>query len=607
MVDPRIAFDRPQPSCAACGVDLPAEPPPEPTSLVLFEPRIELVLCPSCRSRARSDGPPPPPFEPEFRVQRALRLVLATDDDLRAALRAVAAAVGGGSQRTALATLLERLDDPRFDDHDAWERRVRAATGRPDPLDVAGWLATAALLGVDAAPVDELRRLCDRARGPDELGICFGAYCARRIGVLPFRPQDPLPDGRTGRLLEAADRALLASAPPRRHPLSLRVAQIRTGVLIALARGAHADAQLGLLGQDDPRTHLLRGLRFVQQDHLAAADREFRAACDSPFSGFDDAIDAAALWNRTMRALDATRVHEARDALRACCRLAPNDVEARLALGHAYVQSARDDVAREVLGSLLDVPAIAHVRSLAEDQHLAPEQRTAGRLLYASCLLRLGEPRAAVAVLEPELAAEGEPASRRAEVLRLLAHCDMALGRDEDALAHLRDAAALDTSAAFATEVAWTFGRALRARIELHGLSGLSELADLHAWVAGPLRRRYGDRFAMLLLGLTLHQLDSGFRPQHGFGLEWTFLNAQAATALTAQYQACLCLARHQPAGALQHDLAALGNAGAPLPWASLAAVWSAARAARPDEVEELRRRLVELVGRLLGAIGAPG
>lgn len=579
MSEPRISFGHTPRSCTVCG----EEPGPDREPLVDLtfpQPPAVLPLCTSCAARIRADGPPPPPVVPEFRFAGPLRLPIATADDLRALLRAVAAA----APEAEVVELLERSHEPRLADHEAWAKRI---AGRPRPLDVAGLLVTAALLGLEPEPVERMRALVDSARGSDELTACFGAYCARSAGADEWRPGSER-TSREQRLLEAADRSLLFATLPSGHPLAQRMIQIRAGVALALGKTGSVDRLLELLGRDDPRAQLLRGLRAVQQDLARAADREFRAAAEHEFVGFDPEIGAAAAWNRAARALSATRFDEARDALRTYCRLRPDDVPARIVLGHAYFQSELHAVAREVVGDALEREALEHVRGIAEDTGLAPALRTEGVLLHASCLLRIGEAREARRLVERELDSGRATGERRTELARLAAQCALRDGEPEVALAHLAEPWATVRSAAVAHEVASAAAAAARDRIDLHGLQGLFQLVESYPWIGAALRKHYGALHTFLCASHALQQVRGELRPHPSFGMDWSWIGAQGANVQTSLFQAYDSLARHQLPAALRHDLSAQTAGAAAVPFATLAALLEASRTAAPDERERL-------------------
>ena len=588
-VDP-VSFTKPSASCSACAGEL-AEGQETRFDLALAPGTSIVALCATCAARVADDGRPPPPLVPEFRAMPSLKTPGVTRRDLLLVLDALAATAEPLDD--AVRALLARTREPKLADLDAWLARLAAGGRRPPALDLAGALVSGALLDIEPGTFDELARMADRAGSSDEFELAIGAAFAALGLAAKQRPDAP--PAHAQRLLELADRRFLLASLPVAHPLAVRARAMRLSIALARGRTDVVDAALARAPLGDARMHLLRGVRAAQQGNLWAADREFLLACNAQGVAEDDEILALALWNRAARAFAATRWPEGKDALRAYARLQAHDRSARLALGHAYVRCAMHAVAREALASVLDAGAMEHMEGLVTGDGLDPQARAEGVALYACCLLELGEPARAAAALTKELESEHGGGSRAPELHRLLARCAMLDARPERALDALAKAWLDVKSQALAHELAFAATSAARDALTLHGLAGLRALVERGVIPFDALRTHHGALSAFLFATFCSSQIRDGFKPAHGFGLDWNWLKLQGADARTSTVQAYSALARHQAPAAMRHDLGAVNSGGASVPFALIAALFRAAREAPRDEVELLLAALDEL------------
>lgn len=246
---------------------------------------------------------------------------------------------------------------------------------------------------------------------------------------------------------------------PTREPDALERAQdwLRGCYERAGAPGAPAalrDARLPLL------RGLIEGVRGNASGLQTSLDEALAWLEATPASapGGDpgrEGIELVVQRDRYVRYAHAQHMGEqATRALRRCCALRPDDRGLLLELARVYVQRALPGVAREVLEGRLgrrDVDealverevheALAEARAELERLRRGDPGDRDARLLHATCLVRLGSHREALAALDgeallDEVRAEPEPPHdpHRAEVLHLAGRCAWALEREQDAL-----------------------------------------------------------------------------------------------------------------------------------------------------------------------------
>ncbi|MBX3469532.1 MAG: hypothetical protein KF878_21885 [Planctomycetes bacterium] len=252
----------------------------------------------------------------------------------------------------------------------------------------------------------------------------------------------------------AADRA------PSREPDDLERAQ---DWLRALAERAAAPGAPDAL--QDPRLPLLRalveGLRGNARGLQAHLEEAAAWVARRPPSPERDALELVIQQDRYARHAQVQHTGDAAlAALRRCLALRPDDRGLLLELGRVYLRRAQPGVAREVLerspGAAVDdalVDRAVHDALAAARVELERLRRAGpdvssggpdglpdgldGRLLHAACLARLGQPREALALLDPEALLDDGGAPLRAEALHLAGRLAWELGRDDEATALL--------------------------------------------------------------------------------------------------------------------------------------------------------------------------
>ncbi|MCO5170226.1 MAG: hypothetical protein M9894_28150 [Planctomycetes bacterium] len=234
--------------------------------------------------------------------------------------------------------------------------------------------------------------------------------------------------------------------PPAREPDDLERAQ---DWLRALAERAAAPAAPDALR--DPRLPLLRalveGLRGNAGGLQAHVEEATAWVERRPPSPERDALELVIQQDRYARHAQVRHTGDAAlAALRRCLALRPGDRALLLELGRVYLRRAQPGVAREVLerrpgaaavdDALVDravTDALAEARVELERLRRGDPDDLDGRLLHAACLARLGQPREALAALDPEALLDDAGAPLRAEALHLAGRCAWELGRDEEA------------------------------------------------------------------------------------------------------------------------------------------------------------------------------
>jgi tetratricopeptide (TPR) repeat protein len=398
--------------CRLCGATLD----PEATfrlEVGLFERSYE--VCRPCRDDWSAGGRALLPFEPAFRGDRTYRWLGPVPEDARAILERIGNELG--------APIAGSLASAR-----------KAIEGKPTEADLAAGLAAALAAGEELAPHATLERLVDRHAKTDLTPVLLGlhAHAAAGSTLSGVRIEKPSNAGRKA-LLEAARSAyLLYSSFTLRDGLDGRIAALAAHVSLELGDSAGAEEKLRAARRQmdakaelrDARVPLYQALLSLRSGNLKAADDALAAG---RAWGGSNAVLAVFDFDTYVRAVEGGRFEVAREALKAYCRLRPDDTRALYALAHVFMKCSLDPVAREVLASL-------HAREPRDEDAL---------LLYATCLSRLGETRAAWQLLRDDLETDRDEEKLGAERRHLAGLCAQAEGHDDRALELLAEAWAL--------------------------------------------------------------------------------------------------------------------------------------------------------------------
>jgi len=586
---PAIGFSSKEATCDLCDGAAPERYP------VDFGMERAPQACAACRSAFDSGGLTLEPEPPAFVADREVRWVGIRGADLEELAERILDGLGVPADAEArtdvrcadVGLALDRLQRLRPE----LERAAAAAASEVPPagqrratteaLVVA--LVCAARAGVEVLPRESMDRLRMRADQQGDVGMLLGLHDHWRGSVGLGSASAPPPPSRVQQeLLDRARRQYLLAPDPSDTAWGRRWIALRAAVQLEAGRRDEARRLLedglrdGAAGAD-PRLLHLRALLYLQEGHHRPADDKLRAALDELARRPDRAqwrdVELATLHNLYVRAVGRDRWADACGALRAYCRLAPEEVDARFDLAHAYVASSLDPVAREVLGGVLDETATATFRACYE--HM--QRRAEGVMLYATCLLRLGRAAEGASesrrrhaeearrVLERHLESAGDSDPRTAEGWGLLAHCCRELGDPESALEAAGRAHALDGSAARGREL-WFFAHeALRHCLALD--VGPETVVDAIREHVPGLRAAMGDLHAGHLLLYLLHRGESGVHLSTGAaGLELggslrsTHYDGSTQLAYTS-------LVAHNPVQAWQRNHQAVRQGALPIPF----------------------------------------
>ncbi|HZU99091.1 MAG TPA: hypothetical protein VFF73_20460 [Planctomycetota bacterium] len=399
--------------CRLCGATLD----PEATfrlEVGLFERNYE--VCRPCRDDWNAGGRAVLEFEPAFRGDRTYKWVGPTPEDARALLERIGKELG--------APIDGSLASAR-----------KAIEGKPTEAELVAGLAAAISAHEELAPHATLERLVDRHAKIDLTPVLLGLHAHAAAGSTLTGPriEKPANAGRKA-LLEAARSAyLLYSSFTLRDGLDGRIAALAAHVSLELGDSAGAEEKLRAARRQmdakadlrDARVPLYQALLALRTGNLKAADDALAAGV--AWAQGSSAVLAVLDFDTYVRAVEGGRFDAARDALKAYCRLRPDDTRALYALAHVFMKCSLDPVAREVLASL-------HAREPRDEDAL---------LLYATCLSRLDETRAAWQLLRDDLETDRDEEKLGAERRHLAGLCAHAEGHDDRALELLAEAWAL--------------------------------------------------------------------------------------------------------------------------------------------------------------------
>jgi len=263
-------------------------------------------------------------------------------------------------------------------------------------------------------------------------------------------------------------------------------------------------------------------------------------------------VEALAWFDAYVRAVDAERWESARDALKAFCKLRPDDRRALYDLGHTFMKCALDPVAREVLASY-------HENDPRDEE---------GALLYATCLMRLGETQAAWTLLRDELEAGDSPGKKKelqAELEHLAALAAHAEGHTERALELLQASYEREKDDHTRENLVTLVLLEARKRIDALEPEGLPDLAALLGAHANALEDEYGQVALAVLRAFVAREIRDDFRTAPSFGID-LFEKLHFGDADLTTLQAYELLAQRKLGDAVRKDRQAQLAGGRPIP-----------------------------------------
>lgn len=551
--------------CRFCGASLAPE---EVYALEVpfFERSYE--VCKGCRDAWQNGSRALVPFEPHFRGDRVYRWPRPLPEDAAILLEEIAAGV-----RSEALLALEARDA---------RRALSLVEGRIETseVDLAIALAAGALLGEEVGELERLSRLADRGKN-ERIPLLFGVYAHAVSGnaITGEKLEPPKTTSARAHLEAARSAYLFYLSYSLKSELDGRIAALHA--LVTLELGDHEGAASKLrqyrrqadaaASARDPRIPLLQALVQLLEGNFAATDDALRVAV-----GWGKAdpkwaeVEALAWFDTYVRAVAGERWDAARDALKAFCKLRPDDRRALYDLGHTFMKCALDPIAREVLASY-------HARDPKDGE---------GVLLYAACLMRLGESGAAWTLLKDNLdapvrlpvevagggvdpgsvaSALGPGIQLAAEMRHLAGLAAHAEGHEELALELLQASFELEPEdharGNLVTLVLLEAG-GIVDELEPEGLEKLFELFSRHREA---FLREYGNVALAILRAFIAREVREDFKTAPSFGID-LFEKLHFGDADVTTLQAYELLAQRKLGDAVRRDRQAQLAGGRPIP-----------------------------------------
>jgi hypothetical protein len=550
--------------CRFCGASLAPE-----ETYKLDVPFLErsYEVCRPCRDAWTSGGRSIVPFEPRFRADTTERWPSPLADDALSVLRLVARDVPAGSEETAraLEALLARDAGARSALALGWDKGGELELALALAAAVQGTRGEASEL----APLEVVSRAVDKRGTSERTGLLFGIYAHATSGVALAGVELAAPKSALARAhLEAARSAyLLHLSYSLKDEVDGRIAALHALASLELGDQDGASAKLRTYRRQadatpaarDPRIPLLQALVFGLEGNLAAVDDALKVALAwaRAVPARWGEVEALVLFDQYVRAAASGRWEAAKDALKAFCKLRPDDPRALYDLGHTFMKCALDPIAREVLAS-------SHERD--------PRDKD-GTLLYATCLSRLGESAAAWRLLRDDLEGEspddlvtpGEKklGAERRHLAGLVAREEGDLARGLDLLAQ---AYALDREDDHLRANLVTLAlEAVSARLGELEPEGLNDLSALLAPHAAALQAEYGTVALVVLRGFVAREIQDDFKTAPSFGID-RFQKLRFGDADLTTLQAYELLAQRRLGEAVRKDRQAQLAGGRPIP-----------------------------------------
>jgi hypothetical protein len=533
--------------CRFCGASLAPEEV-YAVSVPFFERSYD--VCKGCRDAWQTGCRALVPFEPHFRGDRVYRWPRPLPEDAGILLEEIA--TRGREERASDALLALEAGDAR--------RALSLVEGRveSDEVALAIALAAGARTGEEVGELERLSRLADRAKN-ERIPLLLGVYAHAVSGNTLVGEKLEAPKTASARThLEAARSAyLLHLSYALKTELDGRVAALHALVTLELGDQEAAASKLRQYRRQadtaaaarDPRIPLLQALVQLLEGNFAATDDTLRVAIG--WAKVDPKwaeVEALSWFDTYVRAVAGERWEPARDALKAFCKLRPDDRRALYDLGHTFMKCALDPVAREVLASY-------HARDPKDGE---------GALLYAACLLRLGETQAAWTLLKDSLDLE-EPtqvAAERRHLAGLAAHAE---GHEERAIELLQASFELEPEdharENLVTLVLLEAGRIVE-ELEPEGLETLFELFSRHK---DAFQREYGNVALAILRAFLAREVREEFKTAPSFGID-LFEKLHFGDADVTTLQAYELLAQRKLGDAVRRDRQAQLAGGRPIP-----------------------------------------
>lgn len=543
--------------CRFCGASLAPEEVYR-LEVPFFERTYE--LCRPCRDAWESGCRSLNRFEPRFRPVQAdgtdhrgapaYRWPRPLADDALFLLRAIVAELppAVGEIADAQKALLAREPKKAF-------ALSQATLEKGGELELALGLAAGVLLGQELGPLDQLSRLVDRRSRSERTPLLLGVYAHAVAGK------------ERGHLEVARTAYLLHLSYTIKDELDGRIASLHVLASLDLNDEDGAGAKLRQYRRQadttpaarDPRIPLLQAKLYLSEDNLAAADGALETALAwskaAPTKWAD--LEALVWFDTYVRAIDSERWEVAKDALKSYCKLRPDDRCALHDLGHAFMKCAADPIAREVLASY----------------HAHDPKDKEGVLLYATCLARLDDTRAAWTLLRDDLESESdddlvttEAKKLGAERRHLAALVAEREGHSDRALELMASAYALAPEDDEAREnfVTLLLGE-VRRRVDDLTPETLSELAELLSAHTKLLEAEYGSVGLAILRGFVSREIRDDFKTAPSFGMD-RFEKLRFGDADLTSLQAYELIAQRKLGDAVRKDRQAQQGGGRAIP-----------------------------------------